>query len=70
MIGELRRSLVGAIAGLGDISLFMLRLIADTPRAPDCPPELSVVCFGPASPSPAGGGSDRIERSEVRAGVG
>jgi len=33
MIGELRRSLVDALGGLGDISLFLLRLIADTPRA-------------------------------------
>jgi phospholipid/cholesterol/gamma-HCH transport system permease protein len=33
VIGELRRSLVGALGGLGDISLFLLRLIADTPRA-------------------------------------
>jgi phospholipid/cholesterol/gamma-HCH transport system permease protein len=33
VIGELRRSLVGALAGLGDISLFLVRLIADTPRA-------------------------------------
>lgn len=33
MIGELRRSLVGALGGLGDISLFLLRLIADAPRA-------------------------------------
>jgi len=33
MIGELRRSLVGALGGLGDISLFLVRLIADMPRA-------------------------------------
>jgi phospholipid/cholesterol/gamma-HCH transport system permease protein len=33
VIGELRRSLVGALGGLGDISLFLLRLIADAPRA-------------------------------------
>ncbi len=33
MIGELGRSLVGALGGLGDIGLFLLRLIADTPRA-------------------------------------
>jgi len=33
MIGELRRSLVGALEGLGDVSLFLLRLIANTPRA-------------------------------------
>jgi phospholipid/cholesterol/gamma-HCH transport system permease protein len=33
VIGELRRSLVGALGALGDISLFLLRLIADAPRA-------------------------------------
>ena len=33
MIGELRRSLIGTLESLGDISLFLLRLIADTPRA-------------------------------------
>jgi phospholipid/cholesterol/gamma-HCH transport system permease protein len=33
VIGELGRSLVGALGGLGDIGLFLLRLIADTPRA-------------------------------------
>ena len=33
MIGELRRSLVGALSGLGDISLFLMRLIAVAPRA-------------------------------------
>jgi phospholipid/cholesterol/gamma-HCH transport system permease protein len=33
VIGELRASLVGALGGLGDITLFLLRLIADTPRA-------------------------------------
>jgi phospholipid/cholesterol/gamma-HCH transport system permease protein len=33
VIGELRRSLTGALGGLGDISLFLLRLIAFTPRA-------------------------------------
>ncbi|MGA2399268.1 MAG: lipid asymmetry maintenance ABC transporter permease subunit MlaE [Steroidobacteraceae bacterium] len=33
MIGELRKSLVDALDGLGDISLFLLRLIVDTPRA-------------------------------------
>ena len=33
MIGELRRSLVGALGGLGDISLFLMRLIAVAPRA-------------------------------------
>jgi phospholipid/cholesterol/gamma-HCH transport system permease protein len=33
MIGELRRSLVGALEGLGYISRFLLRLIAVTPRA-------------------------------------
>jgi phospholipid/cholesterol/gamma-HCH transport system permease protein len=33
MIGELRRNLVDALEGLGDISFFLLRLIADTPRA-------------------------------------
>ena len=33
MIGELGRSLVGALGGLGDIGLFLLRIIADTPRA-------------------------------------
>jgi phospholipid/cholesterol/gamma-HCH transport system permease protein len=33
VIGELRRSLLGALGGLGDISLFLVRLIADTPRA-------------------------------------
>jgi phospholipid/cholesterol/gamma-HCH transport system permease protein len=33
VINELRRSLVGALGGLGDISLFLLRLIAVAPRA-------------------------------------
>ena len=33
MIGELRSSLVGALAGLGYISLFLVRLIAVAPRA-------------------------------------
>ncbi len=33
MIGELGRSLVGALGGLGDIGLFLLRIVADTPRA-------------------------------------
>ena len=33
MIGELRRSLVGALGGLGDISLFLMRLIVVAPRA-------------------------------------
>jgi phospholipid/cholesterol/gamma-HCH transport system permease protein len=33
MIGELRRSLVGALEGLGAVTLFLLRLIANTPRA-------------------------------------
>jgi phospholipid/cholesterol/gamma-HCH transport system permease protein len=33
VIGELRRSLVGALSGLGDISLFLMRLIAVAPRA-------------------------------------
>jgi phospholipid/cholesterol/gamma-HCH transport system permease protein len=33
VIGELGRSLVGALGGLGDIGLFLLRIIADTPRA-------------------------------------
>jgi phospholipid/cholesterol/gamma-HCH transport system permease protein len=33
VIGELRRSLVGALGGLGDISLFLMRLIAVAPRA-------------------------------------
>jgi phospholipid/cholesterol/gamma-HCH transport system permease protein len=33
VIGELRRSLIGALAGLGDISLFFLRVIGDAPRA-------------------------------------
>ena len=33
MIGELRLSLLGALAGLGHISLFLLRIIADVPRA-------------------------------------
>lgn len=33
MIGELRKSLMDALDGLGDISLFLLRLIVDTPRA-------------------------------------
>ena len=33
MIDELRRSLVGALGGLGDISLFLMRLIAVAPRA-------------------------------------
>ncbi|HEV7986688.1 MAG TPA: lipid asymmetry maintenance ABC transporter permease subunit MlaE [Steroidobacteraceae bacterium] len=33
MIDELRRSLVGALGGLGDISLFLMRLITVTPRA-------------------------------------
>jgi phospholipid/cholesterol/gamma-HCH transport system permease protein len=33
VIGELWRSLIGALAGLGDISLFLLRLIAGAPRA-------------------------------------
>jgi phospholipid/cholesterol/gamma-HCH transport system permease protein len=33
VIGELRSSLVGAIAGLGYVSLFLVRLIANTPRA-------------------------------------
>ena len=33
MIGELRSSLVGAIAGLGYISLFLVRLIVVAPRA-------------------------------------
>ena len=33
MIGELRRSLIGALAGLGDVSLFFLRVIGDAPRA-------------------------------------
>jgi phospholipid/cholesterol/gamma-HCH transport system permease protein len=33
MIGELRRSLVGAIEGLGSVTLFLLRLISNTPRA-------------------------------------
>jgi phospholipid/cholesterol/gamma-HCH transport system permease protein len=33
VISELRRSLVGALGGLGDISLFLMRLIAVAPRA-------------------------------------
>jgi phospholipid/cholesterol/gamma-HCH transport system permease protein len=33
VIGELRRSLIGALAGLGDVSLFFLRVIGDAPRA-------------------------------------
>jgi phospholipid/cholesterol/gamma-HCH transport system permease protein len=33
VIEELRRSLVGALGGLGDISLFLMRLIAVAPRA-------------------------------------
>jgi phospholipid/cholesterol/gamma-HCH transport system permease protein len=33
VIGELGRSLVGALGGLGDIGLFLLRIVADTPRA-------------------------------------
>src|SRR5271156_5692962 len=33
MIGELRRSLVGAIEDLGAVKLFLLRLLANTPRA-------------------------------------
>ncbi len=33
MIDELRRSLVGALGGLGDISLFLMRLITVAPRA-------------------------------------
>jgi phospholipid/cholesterol/gamma-HCH transport system permease protein len=33
VIDELRRSLVGALGGLGDISLFLMRLIAVAPRA-------------------------------------
>jgi phospholipid/cholesterol/gamma-HCH transport system permease protein len=33
MIGELRRSLVGAIEDLGSVTLFLLRLISNTPRA-------------------------------------
>jgi phospholipid/cholesterol/gamma-HCH transport system permease protein len=33
MIGELRRSLVGAIEQLGAVTLFLLRLLANTPRA-------------------------------------
>jgi phospholipid/cholesterol/gamma-HCH transport system permease protein len=33
MIGELRRSLVGAIEDLGAVTLFLLRLLANTPRA-------------------------------------
>lgn len=33
MIGDLWKSLVGALDGLGDISLFFLRLLADVPRA-------------------------------------
>ena len=33
MIGELGRRLVGALGGLGDIGLFFLRIVADTPRA-------------------------------------
>jgi phospholipid/cholesterol/gamma-HCH transport system permease protein len=33
VIGELRRSLAGALGGLGDISLFLVRLVADSPRA-------------------------------------
>jgi phospholipid/cholesterol/gamma-HCH transport system permease protein len=33
MNGELGRSLVGAIEGLGRVSLFLLRLISNTPRA-------------------------------------
>src|ERR1700723_1013995 len=33
MIGELRRSLVGAIEQLGAVTLFLLRLLAYTPRA-------------------------------------
>jgi phospholipid/cholesterol/gamma-HCH transport system permease protein len=33
VIGELRRSLVGALGSLGDISLFLLRLIGAAPRA-------------------------------------
>jgi phospholipid/cholesterol/gamma-HCH transport system permease protein len=33
VIGELRRSLVGALGNLGDISLFLLRLIGEAPRA-------------------------------------
>jgi phospholipid/cholesterol/gamma-HCH transport system permease protein len=33
VIDELRRSLVGALGGLGDISLFLMRLITVTPRA-------------------------------------
>jgi phospholipid/cholesterol/gamma-HCH transport system permease protein len=33
VIDELRRSLVGALGGLGDISLFLMRLITVAPRA-------------------------------------
>ena len=33
LIGELWRSLIGALEGLGAISRFLLRLIADSPRA-------------------------------------
>ena len=33
MIGELRRSLVGAIEDLGSVTLFLLRLLSNTPRA-------------------------------------
>jgi phospholipid/cholesterol/gamma-HCH transport system permease protein len=33
VINELRRSLVGALGGLGDISLFLMRLIVVAPRA-------------------------------------
>jgi phospholipid/cholesterol/gamma-HCH transport system permease protein len=33
MLGELRRSLVGAIEDLGAVTLFLLRLLANTPRA-------------------------------------
>ncbi len=33
MIGDLGRGLVGALDGLGDISLFLLRLVAAVPRA-------------------------------------
>jgi phospholipid/cholesterol/gamma-HCH transport system permease protein len=33
VIGELRRSLVGALDSLGDISVFLLRLLAVAPRA-------------------------------------
>ena len=46
-----------------DTTHFILRdagaklVFCDTARAGDCPPELPVICFGPPSPSPGGGGS-------------